>query len=144
MFIGDYDHRLDAKNRLSIPRKFREIIEATEEAKGFFVTRGLDSCLFLYTQSQWNEVTAGLVSKPFTDSTVRRFWRLFFSNATYCELDSQGRVLIPEKLKDEAKLDKNVTIVGIYNHIEIWSKERWKAVKEVDSGEYEALAEQLF
>ena len=144
MFIGEYEHRLDAKNRLSIPRKFREFLKATEEVKGFFATRGLDTCLFLYTASQWNEVTASLKEKAFTDSAVRRFERLFYAHADFCELDNQGRVLIPERLKRFARLDKSVTIVGVHTRIEVWSRSRWKAVEEVDSGEYEALAEKLF
>ncbi|MCD6404545.1 MAG: division/cell wall cluster transcriptional repressor MraZ [Planctomycetes bacterium] len=144
MFIGEYDHRLDAKNRLNVPRKFRQALKATEEAQGFFITRGLDDCLFLYTVSQWTEVTASLREKSFTDSVTRRFQRLFFSNAGYCELDGQGRVLIPDNLKRVANLKKSVTVVGVYSRIEVWSADRWKAVKEVDSGDYEALAEQLF
>ena len=144
MFIGEYEHRLDAKNRLSIPRKFREHLKATEDANGLIATRGLDTCLFLYTPGQWNEVTANLKEKAFTDSAVRRFERLFYAQATFLELDNQGRVLIPENLKQFARLEKNVTVVGVHGRIEVWSRTRWKAIEEADGGEYEALAEQLF
>jgi len=144
MFIGEYDHKIDSKNRLSIPRKFRDVLKASEEVNGFYVTRGLDRCLFLFTGSQWDEVTAGLRQRAFTDSSTRRFQRLFFSNASFCEIDNQGRILIPEKLKGTAGLARDVTIVGVYSRIEIWSRSRWKAVQEADGGEYEALAEHLF
>ena len=144
MFIGEHDHKIDSKNRLSIPSKFRDILKASDEVNGFYVTRGLDQCLFLFTGSQWDEVTGSLRQRAFTDSASRRFQRLFFSNASFCELDNQGRILIPEKLKDVARISKEVTIVGVYSRIEVWSRSRWKAVQEADGGEYEALAEQLF
>jgi len=144
MFIGEYDHHLDGKNRLSIPVRFREAVESAEERKGFFVTRGLDSCLFLYTESQWNEVIAGLKAKPFTDAVVRKFQRAFFSNATYAEFDNQGRILIPENLKRFAGLVKNVTVIGVLGRIEVWDRDAWRAAKHLPGGEYESLAQQLF
>lgn len=144
MFIGEYDHRLDNKNRLSVPRKFREVLKSTEDVQGFFVTRGLDTCLFLYTASQWNEAKANLKDKPFTGLAVRRFQRLFFGNASFCELDKQGRILIPEKLREVAQLEKNVTVVGVDSRVEVWSRSRWESAKEADSSEYEKLAEELF
>jgi len=143
MFIGEYEHRLDAKNRLSIPRKFRDHVEETEERKGFYVTLGLDNCLFLYTPSQWGEVSSQLRDKPFTDPAARRFKRLFFSNATYAEIDSQGRVLVPDKLKRAVGLNKNVTVVGVHSHVEVWARNRWKEASEADESEYEELAERL-
>ncbi|MHC4711644.1 MAG: division/cell wall cluster transcriptional repressor MraZ [Planctomycetota bacterium] len=144
MFIGHFEHRLDAKNRLSIPRQFRDAVKTDEEKNGFFVTPGLDICLFLFTSSQWDSITQALKGKPLTDSAVRRFQRLFFSNAAYCELDNQGRILIPAHLKQTAQLNKKATIVGVHSRIEVWSSSRWKAVQEADIGEYEALAERLF
>ncbi len=144
MFIGEYDHKIDSKNRLSIPRKFRDVLKEGDEVSGFYITRGLDQCLFLFTASQWNEVTTTLRQRAFTDSASRRFERLFFSNASFCELDGQGRILIPEKLKDVASLEKNVTLVGVYSRVEVWSRSRWRAVQQADTGEYESLAEQLF
>lgn len=144
VFIGEYDHKTDSKNRLSIPRKFRDVLKASDEVDGFYVTRGLDQCLFLFTGSQWDEVTGDLRQRAFTDSATRRFQRLFFSNASFCELDNQGRILIPDKLRAIANLAKEVTVVGVYSRVEVWSRSRWNAIQEADGGEYEVLAEQLF
>jgi len=144
MFIGHFEHRLDAKNRLSIPRQFRDAVKTSEEKNGFFVTPGLDTCLFLFTNSQWEAIAAKLEEKPLTDSTVRRFQRIFFSNTAYCPLDNQGRILLPAHLKETAQLEKRVTIVGLRSRVEVWSATRWKAAQQIDIGEYEALAERLF
>ena len=144
MFIGEYDHTLDGKNRLSIPRKFRETIDSSGEQKGFYITRGLDECLFVFAASQWESVVAGIRNKPFTDAVTRRFQRLFFSNAAFVEIDNQGRVLVPENLKRAAGLSKNVTVVGIYDRIEVWDRERWRSMKQASGGEYESLAQQMF
>lgn len=144
MLIGEYDHRLDGKNRLSIPRKFREFIQSTKEPYGLYVTRGLDKCLFLFTESQWREAKAELRSKSFTKSVARRFQRMFFAPADFCEIDNQGRILLTEKLKKHAGLEKEVTVVGVESRIEVWSRELWLANEEEDSAKYEELAEQLF
>ena len=144
MLIGEYDHRLDGKNRLSIPRKFREFIQGTEERYGFYVTRVLDNCLFLFTESQWREVKTELRSKSFTGSAARRFQRMFFAPADFCEIDKQGRILLTEKLKEHAGLEKEVTVVGVETRVEVWSRELWLANEEEDLAKYEDLAEQLF
>ena len=144
MFIGHFEHRLDAKNRLSIPRQFRDALKTSEEKNGFFVTPGLDTCLFLFTDSQYEVMAVKLEEKPLTDSTVRRFQRIFFPNTAFCPLDNQGRILLPAYLKEGAELEKRVTIVGLRNRVEVWSSSRWKAVQQIDIGEYEALAERLF
>jgi len=144
MFIGEYEHTLDVKNRLSMPRKFREVVETAQEQPFFFITRGLDECLFVFTSSQWDNVVSGLSTKPFTDSATRRFQRLFFSNAVQVEMDKQGRILIPDTLRRIGGLKKNVTLVGVYTRIEVWDREKWKAVQAASGGEYESLAQQLF
>ena len=144
MFIGEYEHALDGKNRLNIPRKFREEIESSQDAKGLYITRGLDDCLFLFAASQWDTVVKTIRNKPFVDAATRRFHRIFFSNTTHCELDAQGRVLIPENLKNAVGIDRNVTVVGVYDRIEVWDRQRWKSMKESSAGEYESLAQQLF
>ncbi len=143
MFIGEYDHNLDGKNRLSIPSKFREIVEGGEEAKGFYVTLGLDTCLFLFTASQWERVTSALRARSFTDANARKFQRIFYSNAVYVDIDRQGRVLIPESLKVAAQIARQVSLVGVDERIEVWDRARWKSSKEAFSGEYETLAAQL-
>lgn len=144
MFFGEFEHHIDGKNRLSIPSRFREAIEASEDKKGFFMTRGLDDCLFLYSDRQWNEVIARFREKPFTDAVVRRFQRLFYANAAYADIDNQGRVLIPENLKSLAKLGKNVTVIGLNDRIEVWDRDLWLANKAATRGEYESLAQQMF
>ena len=144
MFIGEYEHTVDGKNRLSIPRKFREIVESSEDQKGFFITLGLDNCLFLFTKKQWDSVIERLESRPFTNEVARGFQRLFFSSAVYVDLDNQGRVLIPENLKRRVGLVKNVTVVGVNARIELWDRERWRAMKESSTGTYESMAQQLF
>jgi MraZ protein len=144
MFIGEYEHALDGKNRLSLPRRFREVAHEAGEDASFFITRGLDECLFVFTSSQWDKVVAGLSTKPFTDSATRRFQRLFFSNAVKVDLDNQGRILVPDALKRVADLKKNVTLVGVYTRIEVWDRDRWNAIRETAGSEYESLAQQIY
>jgi len=144
MFIGEYEHTLDGKNRLSVPHKFREIVESSEEQKGFYVTLGLDNCLFLFTKKQWDAVIAKLENVSFTNDAARGFERVFFSSAVYAEIDNQGRVLIPEPLKRTAGLAKNVAVVGVNARIEVWDRDRWRAMKGSSSGSYGSWAQQLF
>jgi MraZ protein len=144
MFIGEYEHTVDGKNRLSIPRKFREIVDSSEDQKGFFLTLGLDSCLFLFTKKQWDGVIERLESRPFTNEVARGFQRLFFSSAVYVDLDNQGRVLIPENLKRRVGIVKKVAVVGVNARIELWDRERWRAMKESSTSTYESMAQQLF
>lgn len=144
MFIGEYDHAIDGKNRLSIPRKFRETLDSSDDPKGFFVTRGLDNCLFLFTKSQWDKVVERLESRPFTNEVARKFQRLFFSSAVYEEIDNQGRILIPDNLKAAIGLARNVSLVGVNARIEVWDRERWHSMKESSAGAYESMAQQLF
>jgi len=144
VFIGEYEHSLDGKNRLNVPAKFREIVDANRESKTLYVTRGLDTCLFLYTKTQWEAVARSLKDMSFTGAAARQFKRIFFANAREVELDEQGRILIPESLKADARITRSVTVVGVDDRIEIWDRELWKAMKSAPEGEYEELAEKLF
>ena len=104
VFIGEYEHNLDGKNRLNVPAKFREIVDASRESKTLYVTRGLDTCLFLYTKAQWDEVTASLKAMSFHGRGGAAVQAHLLRNAREVELDEQGRILIPENLKTEARL----------------------------------------
>lgn len=124
-FMGEYQHNIDQKGRLIIPSKFREALGDI-----FVLTRGLDNCLFIYTQSEWETLEEKISKLPLTRKDARRFSRFFFSGAVECEVDKQGRVNIPGALRDYSKLEKECIVTGISNRIEIWSKEIWEDYNE--------------
>jgi MraZ protein len=142
MFYGEYEHSLDKKNRVIIPAKFREAIKNSFTEK-FFITRGLDGCLFVFTEEEWRRQEQKFKSLSFTKSEARKFNRLFFSGASEVVCDAQGRVLIPLFLKDYAQIDKDVLIIGVANRIEIWSKQSWKEFYENTRETFEDTAEKL-
>ena len=121
MLIGEYNHSLDAKNRLIMPAKLREDMGET-----FIITTGLDGCLFGFSMQEWQKFEDKLKALPITNKNARNFVRFFLSGATECELDKQGRFLIPNKLKEVASLDKDVYIIGAGTRIEIWDKLKWE------------------
>lgn len=120
MFMGEFQHNIDAKGRLIVPAKFREPLGET-----FVVTRGLDQCLFGYPLSEWQRLEEKMKQLPLTKKDARAFTRFFFSGAVECELDKQGRVNLPSNLLGYAKLEKECVILGVSDRIEIWSKELW-------------------
>ena len=133
MFIGEYNHTVDEKNRLAIPAKFRAIL-----AKGAVVTKGLDNCLFLYTKSDWKELANKLAKLPISQSNTRAFSRLMLAGAMDVSLDKQGRIVLPDYLKQFALLKKKVVVTGLMNRLEIWDEAAWKKYKtetEKDSGD---------
>jgi len=138
MFMGEYQHSIDAKGRLFIPAKFREELGDT-----FVVTRGLDHCLFGYPQAEWQELEKKLRALPFTKADARAFVRFFFSGASEGEIDKQGRILLPQVLRDYAQLEKEVVILGVSNRVEIWSASRWAEYSTEASRDFEAIAEKL-
>lgn len=138
MFTGEYQHSLDEKGRLSMPAKFREVL-----GERFMVTKGLDSCLFVYPQSEWRILEDKLKNLPFTNKDARAFARLFFAGASECEVDRQGRILIIGNLRDYASLAKDVVIIGVGTRIEIWSKEAWEGYSQNTQSNYEELAEKI-
>jgi len=142
MFYGEYEHTLDRKGRLIIPSKFREVAQANYVEK-FFVTRGLDKCLFLFTEEEWKSQEAKFKSLSFTKPEARRFNRLYFSGACELDVDKQGRVLIPRYLKDFAAIKNEVIIIGVSNRIEIWSKSGWKEFYESSKDSFEDIADNL-
>lgn len=138
MFIGEYEHSIDPKKRLALPSKFRG-----ELGNRIVVTRGLDQSLFVYPIKVWEELAGKLGTLPVGETGTRSFIRLMLSGATDCELDAQGRVLIPEYLKQEAGLEKEVTIVGLYNRLEIWETKMWKKYKQEAEKNTEKIANEL-
>lgn len=122
MLIGEYEHTLDAKGRISMPAKLRKDMEET-----FIVTKGLDGCLFAFSQAEWLNFEEKLKSLPLSDKNARNFVRFFLAGATECELDKQGRFLIPSNLRAVAKLEKEAIIIGVGTRLEIWDKNTWNA-----------------
>lgn len=122
MLIGEYDHSLDAKGRVMMPAKLKEDMGDT-----FIITTGLDGCLFGFSKTEWSKFEDKLKTLPITNKNARNFVRFFLSGATECELDKQGRFLIPNKLRETAKLEKEITIIGAGTRIELWNKQQWQA-----------------
>ena len=120
MFMGEYNHTIDEKGRIIIPSKFRELL-----GDSFVVTQGLDGCLFVYPNEDWENFVEGLKKLP-GNKEARQLQRYFMAGAALCEVDKQGRILIPQKLRQQAGLLKDVVFVGVLSKIEIWSKERWE------------------
>ena len=125
MLMGEYSHSLDTKGRLIMPEKLRQDI-----GEKFILTKGLDGCLFAFSQTEWNNFEEKLKNLPLSDKNARNFVRFFLSGATECEIDKQGRFLIPTNLRTSAKLEKDAIIIGVGTRIEIWNKERWEKCDE--------------
>ncbi len=138
MFIGEYQHTLDPKNRVIMPSKFREKL-----GDSFVMTKGLDNCLFVYSSNEWSIVEEKLKSLPMTNKDARAFVRFFFAGACECELDKQGRIVMPNHLKDYAKIDKDLVIIGVSTRIEIWSREEWNKFNSDANISYEDVAEKM-
>lgn len=131
MFMGEYNHTIDAKSRLIIPSKFREIL-----GDEFVITKGLDGCLFVFDNTEWTAFEEKLQKLPsLTNPDVRKFVRFFMAGATAVEVDKQGRILIPTSLKDFAALEKDVVLIGVGSRMEIWSKERYEGTVTYDDME---------
>ena len=143
MFYGEHEHSIDRKGRLIIPSKFREVFKENYVER-FFVTRGLDTCLFVFTEDEWKKQEARFKSLSFTNSEARQFNRLYFSGACEVTCDKQGRILIPEYLKEFANIKRDVTIVGVSNRMEIWSKESWQEFFKNTKDSFEKIAENVF
>lgn len=138
MFIGEYQATIDDKGRISIPAKFRPQL-----SEKVVVTRGLDNSLFLYTLEEWKKLAEKLASLPISTANTRAFSRLMLAGAMDCEIDKQGRIILPGYLKDFAKIQKKIVFAGLFNRIEVWSEELWNVYKEQTEKESTAIAEQL-
>ena len=136
MFMGEYNHTVDTKGRVIVPSKFRE--QLGEE---FVVTKGLDGCLFVYENSEWKALEEKLHALPLTNANARKFSRFFLAGATTCEVDQQGRILLPAVLRDFAKIETEAVLVGVGSRIEIWSRESWNETNSYD--DMEEIAENM-
>ena len=125
MLIGEYEHTIEAKGRLSMPSKLRR-----DMGEAFIVTKGLDGCLFAFSQDEWKNFETKLKALPLSDKNARNFVRFFLAGATECEIDKQGRFLIPGNLREAAKLEKEAVIIGVGTRLEIWNKEVWASKDE--------------
>ncbi|MFA6321734.1 MAG: division/cell wall cluster transcriptional repressor MraZ [Candidatus Omnitrophota bacterium] len=142
MFYGEYEHTIDNKGRLIIPSKFRESLKEYDIEK-FYITRGLDKCLFLFTENEWKTQESKFKSVSFTKSESRKFNRLYFSGASEIECDKQGRILVPKYLKDYASIKRDVMIIGVSNRIEVWAKDAWYEYYNSSKESFEEIAEKL-
>ena len=142
MFYGEYFHSIDRKGRLILPSRYREVSKANFIEK-FFVTRGLDKCLFMFSEEEWRLQEVKFKSISFTKSQARIFNRLYFSGAVEAVADKQGRILLPEYLKDFAEIKREVVIVGVSNRIEIWAKDKWQEFYGGSRQSFEEIAEKL-
>jgi len=120
MFIGEYRHGLDEKGRLTMPRKYRELL-----GKSFVITKGLDGCLFVYPNQEWQSLLNRIQALPLTNPSARAFVRILLAGACELELDRQGRFVIPQSLRQYASLERESVICGVGNRLEVWSAERW-------------------
>ena len=125
MLMGEYSHSLDTKGRLIMPAKLRQDI-----GDKFILTKGLDGCLFAFSQTEWNNFEEKLIGLPLSDKYAINFVSFFLSGATECEIDKQGRFLIPTNLRISANLEKDAIIIGVGTRIEIWNKETWEKCDE--------------
>ena len=138
MFIGEYEHSVDAKGRVIMPAKLREDI-----GEKFIVTKGLDGCLFAYSKTEWSNFEEKLKTLPLTNKNARDFVRFFLSGAIECEIDKQGRFLIPNNLREYASLEKEINIIGVGTRIEIWNRESWKKYSSSENISADDIAENM-
>ncbi len=138
MFIGEYTYKIDDKKRIAIPAKFRESLK-----RKAVITRGLDSCLFLFSIQEWKNIAEKISKLPIGQHDNRGFSRIMLSGAMEVGFDSLGRVLIPDYLKEYAGIQKEAVIAGLYNRIEIWDKKIWNDYKKKTEKEIGNIAERL-
>jgi len=138
MFIGEYQHNLDQKNRMAIPAKFRLVLN-----KGAVVTKGLDNCLFLLPKTEWQKLADKLAALPIAKANARAVARLMLAGAMDVEIDKQGRMLIPDYLKEFAGLKKTVIVAGLYDRLEIWDETKWNQYKKGTESKSGDIAEAL-
>lgn len=138
MFMGEYNNKLDAKGRMIVPSKFR-----SELSDRFIITRGLDKCLFGYTEEEWSRIEERMQKLSLTKRDARKFMRLFFSGAALVEMDKQGRINIPQNLRNYAGLEKDCTVIGVSDRIEIWDTGEWTDFYTKSEENFEDIAEDL-
>lgn len=137
MFIGEYQHSLDSKNRIIVPSKLRDGL-----GDKFIISKGLDGCLYAYPIDEWQKFEEKLKKLPLTNKDARAFVRFFVAGATEVETDKQGRGLIPANLREYAGIEKEIVTIGALNKIEIWSKEKWESYNESDI-DFNSIADKM-
>ncbi|MCI8961402.1 MAG: division/cell wall cluster transcriptional repressor MraZ [Clostridia bacterium] len=138
MFIGEYEHTVDVKGRIIMPSKLRENI-----GEKFIITKGLDKCLFAYSKSEWTNFEEKLKTLPLTNKNARDFVRFFLSGAVECEIDKQGRFLVPANLRTYANIDKEIVIIGVGTRLEIWDKGSWTNYSSEENISADEIAENM-
>ena len=138
MFMGEFQHNIDTKGRLIVPAKFRDLL-----GEKFVVTRGMDGCLFGYPMSEWELLEEKLKEMPLAKKDARTFVRFFYSAATECEIDKQGRINIPSTLRTHASIEKSCVIIGVSNRIEIWDETRWQEFSSEAEENFDEIAETM-
>jgi len=142
MFYGEYKHSIDRKGRLILPAKFRENCKEYSIEK-FFITRGLDRCIFMFSEDEWRTQEQKFKSLPFTKQETRSFNRMFFSGAVDVVPDKQGRFMVPTYLKEYANIKRDTIVIGVSNRIEIWDKKSWNEFYSNSSDSFEQIAENM-
>ena len=136
--MGEYNHTIEAKGRFIIPAKFRETL-----GDKIIVTQGLDGCLFVYPKSEWSLFEEKLKVLPLTNKDARQFTRFFLAGAAACEVDKQGRILLPQVLRDFAQLEKEIVLIGVASRVEIWSKINWEQSMSTYNDDMNEIAEKM-
>jgi MraZ protein len=140
VFTGDSIHTLDPKNRVFVPKRFQDLLGRDQQGQHVAVlTRGFEGCLFLFSKEGYGEVLKRLTTQPFGGAELRTMQRLFFSNVHETPLDSSGRVLLPEKLRKYAGIEKEVVMVGVADRAEIWDRARWERFESENDDHFDAL-----
>lgn len=138
MLLGEFKHSVDPKGRVAVPAKFRALFEG-----GAIITRGLEHCLFVFGMKEWETLVQKITALPLAQANSRAFSRLMLSGAVDVQLDVQGRILIPQYLRDYAGFKKNVIVAGLYNRAEIWDAEQWDSYKTKTESQSDDIAEKL-
>ncbi len=138
MFIGEYSHAIDEKGRVAVPAKFRTLLRG-----GAVVTKGLDNCLVVYPKKEWTKLAEKISALPFNKQNDRSLARFILAGAADVDFDGQGRVTLPEHLRDFAKLSKRAVVAGLYSRLEIWNEDAWNAFKAVTEKQSNEIAEAL-
>ena len=138
MFYGEFQHTIDPKGRVIIPAAFR-----SELGEKFMITKGLEGCLFIFSQAQWNNLVSKLETLPLSNTNARAFNRFFFSTAAECEMDKNYRILVPQALRAHAGLEKDISIIGVGTRVEVWSRDKWEKYIRDDSLSPESIAETM-
>lgn len=138
MFLGEFRHSIDKKGRVILPAKFRDALK-----DGVVVTRGLDNCLWIFSKTEWMQVEDGIRKLSLTKNNARKFTRFLLSGASEEELDRQGRISLPQQLREHAGLERDIVIIGVSDRLEIWSKENWDKYAKEAEGSFADVAEEL-